>query len=129
VDPALPLSVTLVLRRPDTGARSALLAGHSHAAAATTPAAGTVSDAVKQFLAANHLTIQPSASAGSSLVVTGSAADMSRAFGVQLAHFLGSGGERYISHEGDITLPPEIADSLIAVLGLDQRPVARPHAK
>ncbi len=36
-------------------------------------------------------------------------------------------GHRYVARSGALTLPDEIANDVVAVMGLDQRPVAKPH--
>ena len=52
--------------------------------------------------------------------LSGTAEQMERAFGVQLAMFGNA-----ISYTGPITVPEAMAGKVMAVLGLDQRPVAR----
>jgi kumamolisin len=56
----------------------------------------------------------------------GTAADLQRAFNVQLSrHQPAGGGPAFLACTGAPTLP----DGAIAVLGLDRRPVARPHVR
>jgi hypothetical protein len=50
-----------------------------------------------------------------------------QAFGVTLAWFELAERQRYVSYEGDITLPAELAPHVLAVLGLDQRPTTKPR--
>jgi kumamolisin len=58
--------------------------------------------------------------------LTGAATDMQRAFGVVLQQKTIDGAE-YRLREGGIYLPASLVNSLVAVLGLDNRPQAKPH--
>jgi kumamolisin len=58
--------------------------------------------------------------------LTGTAADMQKAFGVVLEQKL-INGEEYRVREGGITLPKSLTGVVEAVLGLDNRPQAQPH--
>ncbi|WP_430391563.1 S53 family peptidase [Dyella sp. 20L07] len=53
---------------------------------------------------------------------------LQQAFGVQLGRYqFAEGGPEMIGCHQPATLPADISPAVIAVLGLDQRPVARPH--
>jgi kumamolisin len=58
--------------------------------------------------------------------LTGTVAAMQKAFGVTLTQKILE-GETYRVRQGGIHLPPEVADVVDAVLGLDNRPQAVPH--
>jgi kumamolisin len=58
--------------------------------------------------------------------LTGAATDMQKAFGVVLEQKTIDGVE-YRVREGSIHLPASLLDSVVAVLGLDNRPQAKPH--
>jgi len=58
--------------------------------------------------------------------LTGTAADMQKAFGVTLTQFT-IGGVEYRVREGGVYLPKEMLGVVEAVLGLDNRPQAKPH--
>ena len=58
--------------------------------------------------------------------LTGTVANMQRAFGVTLVQ-KDIGGVAYRTREGSITLPHELSGAVEAVLGLDNRPQAKPH--
>jgi kumamolisin len=58
--------------------------------------------------------------------LTGTIANMQRAFGVSLAHKTME-GVTYRVREGSIRLPAELQGYVVAVLGLDNRPQAKPH--
>ena len=83
---------------------------------------------VKSFGAEFGLTSEtPGAATGRREVqLTGSASAMQKAFGVELkAHEIG--GTTYRVREGSICLPEELIGHVDAVLGLDNRPQAKPH--
>jgi len=58
--------------------------------------------------------------------LTGVAADIQKAFGVELNQKT-IGGIEYRVREGGIQLPESLTGSVLAVLGLDNRPQAKPH--
>ena len=60
--------------------------------------------------------------------LTGSAADIQKAFGVELNQKTIDGVE-YRVREGGIHLPESLSGSVLAVLGLDNRPQAKPHIR
>jgi kumamolisin len=62
------------------------------------------------------------------LHLEGSVDALQRAFGVQLGRYRLPGQRRYVvGCEHAPALPADIAPSVLAVLGLDRRPVAKPH--
>ena len=67
--------------------------------------------AVESFVRGQGLTVDESNPAARTIVVSGSGQQMSHTFG----------------EFTNPAIPPEIADHVIAVLGLDPRPVAKPH--
>jgi kumamolisin len=60
------------------------------------------------------------------VLLTGSAAAMQKAFGVELKKAT-VGGATYRVREGGIHLPASLSKIVVAVLGLDNRPQAKPH--
>lgn len=134
VDPQQSLSVTLVLKRGgDTAAiERDLLSGKYRApsredAEAAMSATPKEMDAVKSFVEQHGLTVTLANAAAHQVRVTGTAQQLSEAFGVKLGWFEDANGARHIGYEGAITLPADIAPLVTAVLGLDQRPIAQPH--
>jgi kumamolisin len=61
-----------------------------------------------------------------SVTLRGTAASMQQAFSVQLKDVVHE-GRRYRSCEGPLSMPNAHADYVVAVLGLDLRPQAKPH--
>jgi kumamolisin len=60
------------------------------------------------------------------VLLTGTVAAMQKAFGVELKHATVDGAT-YRVREGGIQLPASLAKIVVAVLGLDNRPQAKPH--
>jgi len=81
---------------------------------------------VKQFAKANNLTVVEVSPERRTLKLEGTAADMMRAFDVTLERYEHE-GHQYRARSGGIKLPEELADSVEAVLGLDDRAQAKPH--
>jgi kumamolisin len=68
----------------------------------------------------------PTAAIRRTVQLTGTAADIKRAFGVELNQ-KNIDGVEYRLREGGIQLPEALIGSVLAVLGLDNRPQAKPH--
>jgi kumamolisin len=83
---------------------------------------------VQRFAKEFGLAVQPGTPAlgRRTMKLTGTVANMQRAFGVSLAHKTIK-GETYRVREGSINLPAELQGYVVAVLGLDNRPQAQPH--
>lgn len=65
--------------------------------------------------------------AAAKVVLSGTVEQFQTAFGVELSHYEHPRLGRFRGRTGCITIPAEIADVVTAVLGLDNRPQARPH--
>jgi kumamolisin len=83
--------------------------------------------AVERFAHQHGLTVSERHPERRSIVVSGRADAIQRAFGTELAYYVTKGGARYRGRTGGLTLPATLAPSVMAVLGLDNRPVAKPH--
>ena len=88
-------------------------------------------DAIKQvkaFAREFNLKVEkdPTAALRRTVKLTGTAADIQKAFGVVLEQKMIDGAE-YRVREGGIQLPASLAGVVEAVLGLDNRPQAQPH--
>jgi kumamolisin len=82
--------------------------------------------AVEDFAAAHGLHAVQKDRGRRTVVLAGTVAQFNAAFGVDLKQIEHDGGT-YRGREGEISLPDSLADKVEAVLGLDDRPVARPH--
>jgi kumamolisin len=83
-------------------------------------------DAVKRFASARSLSVVQEDAARRAVVLSGTVAQFEHAFGVNLERFEHPGGS-YRGRVGSIHLPDELHGRVEAVLGLDDRPAARPH--
>jgi kumamolisin len=82
--------------------------------------------AVRAFAAAHGIAVLLEHAARRTVILAGTAAQFSAAFGVQL-HRMSHAGATYRGRTGEIHLPAELAGVVDAVLGLDNRAQARPH--
>ncbi len=82
---------------------------------------------IEQFARHYGLTVAESHPRRRLVVLTGNAEAMQKAFGTQLHHYEAPGGIHYRGRTGDISLPTELEPHVLAVLGLDNRPAAKPH--
>ena len=89
-------------------------------------AEGTAVDKVSSFAVENGLVVLEASARKRQVVLSGTVADMEKAFGVELLRF-GRYDETYRSHVGDVQVPTNIAPCIEAVLGLSDRAIARPH--
>lgn len=85
---------------------------------------------VEQFAGEYKLTMVASYAPQRRVMLSGSAAAVQNAFGVTLAHYEDpETGIRYRGREGEILIPSEMQHCIVAVLGLDNRPVAKSHIR
>jgi kumamolisin len=83
-------------------------------------------DKVKQFARENNLTVGEVSAERRTVKLQGTAADMMRAFETKLDRYEHAGHE-YRARTGGLKIPVELAPSVEAVLGLDDRPQATAH--
>jgi kumamolisin len=81
---------------------------------------------VRDFADAYGLEVVEASTARRSVVLSGTVEQMSAAFGVDLREYEHPAGA-YRGRTGPIYVPPELADVVVAVVGLDDRPQATPH--
>ena len=86
-------------------------------------------EAVSRTLAAFQLKEESRDQARRTIWLTGSASAVSRAFKVALTSWQLPDGPTYRSHDGPVYIPREIAPFVLAVFGLDNRPLLHPHVK
>ena len=138
VPPDDDLRVSIVVRRKAGGAEKA-----RQAAAARRP--GSLSDRrralaeqagadqadldrVTQWASAAGMKVQSADPATRTVMLLATAAQASAAFGVSLGRYQ-TRSFSYRGREGEVHLPPEVAEVVQAVLGLDNRPQAGTHLK
>jgi len=79
------------------------------------------------FARDNSLKVIEASEARRSVILSGTVGQCSDAFSVSLSRYLHPEKGMYRGREGSIYLPPELAQVVGAVLGLDNRPQARAH--
>ncbi|MDQ2842150.1 MAG: S53 family peptidase [Acidobacteriota bacterium] len=85
---------------------------------------------VESFAHQSGLTVIDSSVAKRRVVLTGPVDVISKAFGTQVACYqVSTSGSKYRGRTGSLTIPAELEASVIAVLGLDDRPVAKSHVR
>ena len=83
---------------------------------------------VEKFAHTAHLTVIDSSARKRRVILTGRANDISKAFGTKLNRYKSKEtGETFRGRSGALTIPEELHDVVVAVLGIDNRPVAQPH--
>jgi kumamolisin len=82
--------------------------------------------AIRAFAAAHGLAVEQEDAARRTVVLSGTAAQFSAAFHVQLFQMSDARGS-FRGRTGAILLPADLADIVEGVLGLDSRPQASPH--
>jgi kumamolisin len=82
--------------------------------------------AVENFAHEHGLTVSERDPARRTIVVAGPADAIQQAFGTEL-HKSESNGVTYRSRTGSLSVPASVHPVVMAVLGLDNRPVAKPH--
>jgi kumamolisin len=83
-------------------------------------------EAVKKFANQHGLAVVQEDAARRTLILSGSVAQFNDAFGVDLQQFEHAGGS-YRGRTGTVQVPAELKEIVEGVLGLDNRPQARPH--
>ena len=136
-DPNERLEVSVLVRRRDPGALAARAArlkagdrseGHlsREGFAARFGADPADIEAVAAFAVGSGLTVVAREPARRTVILSGTVTQFNAAFGVSLRQVEHPGGS-YRGRTGAIELPDAMHDVIEAVLGLDNRPQARPH--
>ena len=134
-DPAERLEVTVLVRRSAADdlqkkVKDLVAGGRSHISreefAKRYGAAAADMTAVKKFAEKHGLAVVEEDASRRTVVLSGKVAQFNQAFGVDLQQFEYEGGS-YRGRTGAVQLPPELNDIVEGVLGLDNRPQAKPH--
>jgi kumamolisin len=136
-DPAERLEVSILLRRRGSAALAERVKkiahqekhrGHLSREAFEQQFGADTADiaAVKKFADAHGLAVVQEHAGRRTVVLSGTVAQFNAAFGVDLQRFAYPGGS-YRGRVGAVQLPDELHGVVEAVLGLDDRPAAKPH--
>src|SRR6185312_5725149 len=82
----------------------------------------------RKFAAQHHLAVVRESPTRCSIMLAGSAADFTAAFGVDLQTYEYPGGT-YRGRVGPVHIPTDLAPIVQGVFGLDNRPVATRHVR
>jgi kumamolisin len=134
VDPQLDVSATILIRRREQAGdiEEQLFSGHfeppsREQAAQAIGADPRDLDALQAFIKQHGLYIVDENEAARTVKVEGAVRDMETAFGVKIGSYEDTAGRRFLSYQGEISVPQSLAGIVMAVLGLDGRPIARHH--
>ncbi len=124
------MMVTLVLRRKGQGSRTGAGGAEQHLShaefSAKYGAPSADMDLVQQFAQENGLSVSESSELKSTMKLTGTTQAMQNAFGTQL-HRYRHNNQTFRGRTGELKIPEELSASVLAVLGLDTSPIAKPH--
>jgi kumamolisin len=137
-DPAERIEVHVVLRRPAQDKFDALISKIEAGDAGAKPMSreafakefGATSEdiaKVEAFARQAGLTVVREDPAARTVVLSGTIAQFQAAFEVQLQHYQHHSAGQFRGRTGSISVPDELSGIITAVLGLDNRPQARPH--
>jgi kumamolisin len=87
-----------------------------------------VIEKLKQFAAANHLRVPEVSPERRTVKIEGTIKNLTQAFGVELEQYQHEGLD-YRGRTGGIHVPSEVAGSIEAILGFDDRPQAKTHLR
>lgn len=113
---------------PDTGADASSRALTREEFAAQYGADPAAVDKLKQFAEANHLKVTEVSLQRRTVQIEGTVASLTNAFGVEL-HLYQHEGLEFRGRTGSIQIPEELANSIEAVLGFDNRAQAKTHLR
>ncbi|MDB5240741.1 MAG: peptidase [Spirosoma sp.] len=82
---------------------------------------------VEEFAHARGLHVVVSSAERRSVILQGTVANMTEAFGVELTNYRDTHGQVFRGRSGFINVPGELADLIEGIFGLDSRPVANTH--
>ena len=132
VDPEHPMMVTIVLKaKQDLDLATHAAGGEADMSreeyASRYGALQSDVAHVEAFAAANHLSVAEVNLAARTVVLAGRTGDMQKAFSVHLKMYATKDDKRFRGREGEVFIPDELEGIVVAVFGLDDRPVAKPH--
>jgi kumamolisin len=130
VDDTRPVRLTIVLKPgqavvPEHHFHGEALSHAEYKARHSTDAA-TIAQ-LRRFAEGHGLHVEQAAPEANQLVLTGTYKQARAAFQPEGLGVYEADGKRFVARSGHISVPEELAGQIVAVMGFDQRPVARPH--
>jgi kumamolisin len=122
-DPCQMVEATIVIRRPAAPADGFSGKTRDEIEKSLSAPAGDIA-AVADFARQFGLTVKEVSPEKRIVRVEGSVPQMDGAFGIELGYF-GGPDSSFLSYDGALTAPSQVAGKIAAVLGLDQAPVAK----
>jgi len=126
-DPAQEATVTVLVRSKRAGFPSPGSMSREQLAEAYGAATGDLKK-IEDFARSHGLTVVERSAPRRSVLLRGTVAQLSVAFGVTLKRCQ-AGEVAYRGREGSVSLPADLAGVVTAVVGLDDRPQARPRVR
>jgi hypothetical protein len=119
-DPGEPITVTVYLRmRPEGG-------DHASESVSLGQPPPETAEAVMEYVRGCGLTVEPSL-APEAIRLSGPVSAVERCFGVRLTRWHTAEGGQALVPDGPVYLPRSLVSEVVAVLGLDTRPIAQRH--
>jgi kumamolisin len=130
VDDSAPVRLTIVLKPaqpvvPERHFRGAFLSHQEYRDKHAT--APDIVAQLRRFAESHGLTVESATPGTNQVVLTGTYKQARAAFRPEQLGVYEKDGKRFVGRGGHLYVPEEIAGSVVAVMGFDQRPVARPH--
>jgi subtilase family serine protease len=129
------VTATLVIRRAggDNAEREQQLLSGKLSGSREHPAIPTEADprdmaSVRSFVQHYGLTVLEENASARTMRIQGTAQQMDEAFNIELCRVTDANRNDYLSYKGPISIPRSLSGIITAVLGFDQRPIARHHA-
>src|SRR5690242_4774443 len=133
VQPNEQIKVTLILRRRRNAPAMAAAPGPFRSRADYQAAHGADPndfEAIERFAHENGLTVVERHEASRRIVLAGPVDRIQKAFDVELGTYsVAAQGLHYRGRKGQVCVPSQIHPAIMAVLGLDNRPIAKPHMR
>ncbi len=82
---------------------------------------------LRGFAESHGMRVESAAPDMNQMILTGTYKQARAAFQPEHIGIYESGGHRFVARSGHISVPAQLHDQIVAVMGFDQRPVARPH--
>lgn len=128
------VSVTVILRRkgpdpaiPSTGTQTFISRERFGQEYGANPADISL---MEQFAHTYHLTVVDASAPKRRVILSGTAGAMEKAFGTGFMCYQDSAtGAQFRVRTGSVSVPVEMKDAVVAVLGLDNRPIAKSHCR